>query len=286
MARTNPGIHSIQVGDITVTALNDGQFEASLDLVLNLPREEAETLLHDSFRVVPPRISVSCFLLEWPDRRVIVDFGAGGAYGSALGHAHKRLAALGVAPDSVDAVLLTHGHPDHLGGLLDAGGGAFFPKATLHADTVEAAFWNDSANQGPFPDLARKVFAAYGSTLHLFEGEATVLPGVTAVPLPGHTAGHTGFMIQSGSESLFVFADIVHLPGIQFAAPQAGIGFDGDPATAAASRARALDMAAADRLLVAGIHLDFPIFGHVARHGSGYAIEPVVWAPSSAGLPD
>ncbi len=111
-----------------------------------------------------------------------------------------------------------------------------------------------------------------------------MLPGVTAVELAGHTPGHTGWMIASGGAALFIWADVVHLPGLQFAHPDVGLAFDVDGAKGKAARHRALDMAATDRLLVAGMHLDFPTFGHVRRAGAGYAFEPLVWAPTDVGL--
>ena len=111
-----------------------------------------------------------------------------------------------------------------------------------------------------------------------------VLPGVTAVHLPGHTPGHTGWRIESAGETLLIWGDIVHLPGLQFAQPAAGMAFDIDGDLGRSTRAKALDMVASDRLLLAGMHLDFPTFGHVRRAGSGYAFEPVVWAPTDSGL--
>jgi len=111
-----------------------------------------------------------------------------------------------------------------------------------------------------------------------------VLPGVKAVALYGHTPGHTGFMISSGGQTLFMWTDVVHLPGLQLAHPEAGLAFDVDGEQGKASRLRALDMAASDRLMVAGIHLDFPTFGHVRRAGGGYAFEPMVWSPTDEGL--
>ncbi len=291
MTRSNPGFHSIQVGDSTVTALNDGQFEAYLGLLVGPGAEESEALLRNSFRVLPPRITVSCFLLETPERRVLVDAGCGGLYGGVLGHAGEKLAALGVAPGSIDTILLTHGHVDHLGGLLDAAGAPVFDRAELVVNGIEADFWNSDDMRAKAPedrrdafDTARRSLAAYAvRTRRIGDGD-TVLPGITARLLPGHTPGHTGFRITSGSDSLLIWGDIVHLPGIQFARPDAGVGFDSDVSQGRATRARILDEAATDRLLVAGMHHDFPLFGHIQRRGAGYAFEPLVWAPTSAGL--
>lgn len=282
MARENPGFHSIDVGSITVTALNDGQFEGSTGLVTGASATDCEALLRGSFRVLPPRISVACFLLEFGGRRVLVDFGTGGLYGPVLGQAPKRLAALGVAPDSIDTVLLTHGHPDHVGGLVDGAGAPVFAGAELVVHDAELAFWKgrDDDNSGP----PKRAFAAYHQRLRPVADGATVLPGVVLHHLPGHTPGHSGYRIESDGASLLIWGDIVHLPGIQFARPDAGVAFDVDGAMARATRERVLDMVAADQVLLAGMHLDFPLFGHVARNGGGYAFEPMVWQPSAAGL--
>jgi glyoxylase-like metal-dependent hydrolase (beta-lactamase superfamily II) len=103
---------------------------------------------------------------------------------------------------------------------------------------------------------------------------------VTIEALPGHTPGHSGYLIQSGGEALLVWGDAVHVPGVQFPRPDVGIGFDTDGAAAQASRKRIFAKAAADRLLVAGMHLEFPCFGHVTAEAAGaYAFHPLVWEP-------
>ncbi len=291
MSRSNPGIHSIQIGDVTVTALNDGQFQADYGTVAGLGQAETETLLRDSFRFAPPRISVSCFLIEAAGRRIIVDFGAGGKFGALLGYAMSRLADLEIEPNSIDTILLTHAHVDHIGGLMDDGGAPIFDNAELVVNAAEVAFWSDDAIRGGAPDdakgyfdLARTAFSAYaGRTRHISDKQA-VLPGITAHHLPGHTPGHTGYIIESAGQSLFIWADTVHLPGIQFARPDAGVTFDTDAEQARATRRRVFDMTANDRVMVAGIHHDFPLFGHVRRSGDAYAFEPVVWTPSATGL--
>ncbi len=197
MARANPGFHSTTIGEVVVTALNDGQFEAATALITGLPAQTSEALLRDSFRVLPPRFTVSCFLLEFAGRRVLVDFGTGGLYGAVLGHAPTRLAALGVAPNSIDTVLLTHGHPDHVGGLVDAAGAAVFARAELVVNATEAAFWTGEprADNG---DPARRALSAYAARLrHAADGEA-VLPGITLHQFAGHTPGHSGYRIEFG----------------------------------------------------------------------------------------
>ncbi len=291
MTRSNPGTHSIQVGDITVTALNDGQFEVATALVIGPSAEESEALLRNSFRPVPPRVTVSCFLLETPEQRVLIDTGTGGLYGAVLGHAGEKLAALGVSPGSIDTILLTHAHGDHLGGMLDADGAPVFDRAELLVHGIEAEYWASDDNRARAPeasrpafDVARRALAAFASRTRRIKDGETVLPGIIARHLPGHTPGHTGFMIASGADSLFMWADVVHLPGIQFARPDAGVAFDVDVSQARATRARVFDEAATDGLLVAGIHLDFPVFGHVLRRGAAYAFEPVVWSPRATGL--
>jgi len=291
MPHANPGIHHVKVGDAVVTALNDGQFDADLAWVTGLPANEAEGLLRETFRVLPPRITVSCFLIRVGGKNILIDGGAGGAMGHVLGHARHRLAAIGVAPDSIDTLLITHAHVDHVNGLLDESGGALYPNADLFIHQAETDFWLSEAVQAQAPEsaqmyfgIAQRALAPYAARTRRIKDGDEVLPGITALHLPGHTPGHTGWTIASGGAALLVWGDIVHLPGLQFAQPVAGMAFDIDGEQGRATRARTLDLVATDKLLLAGMHLDFPTFGHVRRAGAGYAFEPVVWAPTDSGL--
>jgi glyoxylase-like metal-dependent hydrolase (beta-lactamase superfamily II) len=280
-----PGVHHRNVGEVVVTALNDGMFEASFDWLTNIDAADPPALHQASFRAIPPRITVNAFLAQLGERLVLVDSGCGGVMGPSLGRLADNLAAMGVAPAAIDTVLLTHLHPDHVGGLVDAAGKALLPNAELIVHEAEPPFWQDDAvlaqaseEDRGFVLLARSVLDAYrGRVRTIASGEA--LPGITAVPAPGHTPGHTGWLIASAADSLLIWGDIVHMPGVQFARPGAGMGFDIDGAQAIATRQRIMDMAATDRLLVAGMHLDFPTFGHLARAGDGYAFIPEVWTP-------
>jgi glyoxylase-like metal-dependent hydrolase (beta-lactamase superfamily II) len=291
MPNANPGLHHVTVGEAVVTALNDGQFDADIGYITGVTAAEAEAQFRDVFRVLPPRITVSCFLLRIGGRNVLIDSGTGGAMGPVLGHAPERLAALGVAPESIDTILVTHAHVDHVNGLLNEAGGARYPNAELVINAAETAFWLDKEIQAKAPEsvqmyfgIAQRALAPYAARTRMVTDGAEVLPGVTAVHLPGHTPGHTGYRIASGDKTLLIWGDVVHLPGLQFAKPQAGMAFDVDGDLGRATRARALDMVATDKLLLAGMHLDFPTFGHVRRAGTGYAFEPLVWSPTDAGL--
>jgi glyoxylase-like metal-dependent hydrolase (beta-lactamase superfamily II) len=280
-----PGVYHRKLGDAVVTAVNDGMFEGMTALMTNIAAADAEALLTSTFRPLPPRITVNAFLLTMGGKRILVDTGCAATFGPTVGAVLGNLAAMGVTPETIDAVLLTHAHPDHANGLIDQAGIAAFPNAELLVSATEAGFWQDDAIMASVPEDskgyflgARAALGAYADRTRLI-AEGEVMPGITAIPAPGHTPGHTGFMVTSGSESLLIWGDVVHIPGVQFARPEVGVTFDADPAGAIATRARLLDMAATDNLLVAGMHMDFPVFGHVARQSQGYALVPEVWTP-------
>lgn len=287
-AKQPPGVYHFQLGDAVVTALNDGMLGDDtfnfFDAVTNLPKSEAEALHRATFRALTPRLAVNAFLLHLSDKLVLVDGGCGASMGPTLGHLVGNLATIGVKPHDIDTILVTHLHPDHVGGLVDGSGHAVFSNAELVLHAADATYWSDEKLLTQAPNeqhrqsvlLSRATLAAYRDrTRTVTSGEA--LPGVIAIPVPGHTPGHTGWLIASAGDTLLIWGDIVHLPGIQFAHPEAGMAFDVDGAQAIASRRRIMDMAATDRLRVTGMHLDFPGFGHLVRAGGAYAFVPEVW---------
>ncbi|MGR3496082.1 hypothetical protein [Citreimonas sp.] len=109
------------------------------------------------------------------------------------------------------------------------------------------------------------------------DARGEVFPGVTAIPLPGHTPGHTGYQISSGRETLVIWGDVCHVPALQLPNPSIAMAFDTDQDAAAETRRRMLDRAASDRLLIAGMHLHFPGFINVVRRGEGFEAIPESW---------
>jgi len=280
-----PGVYHLKLGDAVVTAINDGMFEGMVGLMTNIDGPAAEAQLSSTFRPLPPRLSVHAFLVSMGGRRTLVDTGCAATFGPTLGSLFANLAAMGVGPEMIDTVLLTHGHPDHANGLIDASGKPAFANAELVVSAKEIAFWQDDAMMAAAPDDAkgyfagaRAAFAAYSGRTRLIEG-GEVLPGITAIPEYGHTPGHTGYLVASGGDSVLIWGDIVHIPGVQFARPDVGMVFDVDGAAAIATRKRIMDMAATERLRICGMHLDFPCFGHVVRQRDGYVHLPEVWTP-------
>lgn len=267
---------SQQIGEFTIMAISDGYLTASLDLLSNIDPMDASRLQQDG-GVSDSSIHINCYLVRGRGRTVLIDAGAGG-FKQWGGKLKANLAVAGVNPDDIDTILLTHAHPDHIGGLVDSSGEAAFPAAELVVQQHELAFWEDDGHfsqaseraRGNFL-FARRAFDTYREKMRTFtDGE--VLPGIRAMCLPGHTAGHSGYRIESGNRGLLVWGDIVHFPQIQIARPDVSIAFDQDPLLSAATRAKLLDVASSDNLLIAGMHLGELGFAHIKRKGTRYGI--------------
>ncbi len=264
------------IGDIAVTTLSDGILAAPLDVVLGMDKAEAERLTAKK-DAVP--ISVNAFLLRLNGKWALIDTGAGNTMGPTLGMLPDRLRAISVAPEKIDTIFLTHLHPDHSNGLVDDAGRAIYPNAEVILHETEAGFWLDrDVTTGESERIRRNIAKAAVTTApyrrrmrKVRDGE--VMPGVSAVLLPGHTPGHTGWLIASGKDSLLIWGDLVHLAAIQIPRPDTGLVYDVDPQAACATRRRMFDRVAADKLRVGGAHIDFPGFGYIVRKANGFAFE-------------
>ena len=270
-----------QVGDFTVTAVSDGVLYSNHDVILGVDKDDSARLTGVPYGQPLP-LDVNSFLIRHRGKLILSDAGTGQALQPIqknLGKLPENLRAIGVDPSAIDVVMLTHLHSDHSMGLVDQEGRAVFPNAELIMHEVEAAFWLDRALRDNDPEritrnskAQRAVTAPYRDRIRrIRDGE--VLPGITAMLRPGHTPGHTNWLIQSGGERLLIWGDIVHLASVQLARPEARLIYDVDTDLAAATRQKVLEWVASERLTVAGAHVGFPGFGRVTRSGGRFAVE-------------
>ena len=268
------------VGDIVVTSLFDGtlQHEAADDL-RGIAPEALPGALHAASLTNDLAFTVNAFLVRDGNRLILIDAGCGHDLGPGKGFVADALAETGVQPDEIELVLLTHMHPDHIGGLLNQDGAARLRRARVLAPSTDTAVFLHEGIAAGMPDASKFVFAkaravaaAYADRFEVFEGSPEVAPGITAVALPGHSPGHTGYRLRSGRDSLPIWGDIVHCPALQFSHPEAGMVFDADPALTDRTRLDAFTTATASGEPVAGMHMVSPGFARVIKKRRGLPV--------------
>jgi glyoxylase-like metal-dependent hydrolase (beta-lactamase superfamily II) len=278
-----PGWYRLMVGSAEVTALNDGTVDLPVDKLLHAPQAEISAKLHQHYLSVPLETSVNAFLINTGKRLVLVDTGAGTLFGPTLGKLVAQLRSAGYQPEQVDDILITHMHPDHVGGLASEGK-AVFPNATVHVDKADADYWLLPATLAAAPaDRKGFVQGAMASLkpyvdagkLKTFSTSEEVVPSIRAVPSHGHTPGHSVYVLDSEGKHLVLIGDLVHVAAVQLDSPGTTIGFDSDEKAARAARLKWFRELAHDGDLIAVAHFAFPGIGHLRAVGSSYEWLPI-----------
>jgi glyoxylase-like metal-dependent hydrolase (beta-lactamase superfamily II) len=269
---------SMRVGEVEVQGLSDGILKTSLDLIIGMDRAKADSLVGGT-QNGSLYIPVNNFLIRRGGKTILIDAGAGNTMQPTLGKLPDNLRAAEVEPAAVTHIVMTHLHPDHANGLVDDAGQPHYPNAEIVVHESEAEFWmrpdveNDeervkknrartAVNLTPYLERIRRVR----------DGEE--FSGFTPVLAPGHTPGHTCWLLAAGSSGFMAFGDVVHLSAIQISHPDTALTYDLDKDLAIKSRKRILDIAASEHLAIAGAHVNAPGFGYVVRRGTSFVFEP------------
>ncbi|XGV94700.1 MAG: MBL fold metallo-hydrolase [Leptolyngbya sp. BL-A-14] len=226
--------------------------------------------------------------LDTGAHKVLIDTGAGVELGAGLAKLTQNLRSLGVQPQNIDTVIITHAHPDHIGGITASNGQLTFPNAQYFISETEWQFWT-----APTIDLsslkipeqfkqaiiaaARKHLGAIANRVHRFQPNQQIIPGVTAIAAPGHTPGQSALQITSGATQLIVAADVFFNEAFDLEHPEWQTGFDLNPQQAAVTRKRLLTQIVDQRTMVIAYHMPFPALGHVRSRNNHYEWEPILW---------
>ena len=286
-----PAFYRYKIGSFELTAIHDGVWMRKVDnnFIKGAARPEIEKAMANAF--MEPGIVPTPFTpvaVNTGSKLVLIDTGTGGQMQAPAGGYMANLAAAGIDPKSVDTILISHFHPDHINGIRDKDGGLVFPNAEIQVPAPEWACWMDDANMGKAPEAARpvwlnvrRIFKDIGDKVVKFEPGKELVPGITSMLTAGHTPGHTSFIVASGNQSMMVLGDVTNNPHLFLRNPDWQGVFDTDGPKAVETRRKVLDRLVVDRMLVQGYHFPFPASGYVVQTGAHtFDLTPVLWQPS------
>jgi glyoxylase-like metal-dependent hydrolase (beta-lactamase superfamily II) len=289
------GWYRYKIGSIEVTVATDGvnRFKMPEDHVTNIKKDVVNAALAEVFMekdmMTTPYNPIA---INTGSKLAVIDTGTGESnYKKSNGTAGQlvtNLAAAGIDRNAVDVVIISHYHGDHINGLLMDDNSLTYPNAEIVVPALEHQFWMDDGEmsrapkgrmEGNFKNVRRVFNAEVLKRVKTYEWGKEVISGVTAQGTPGHTPGHSSFVIASGADAVYVQSDVTHVPFLFVRHPDWHVFYDQDPAMAEATRRKVYDMLVADKMRVQGFHFPFPANGFVEKDGTGYRLVPAPWNP-------
>ncbi len=285
-ALVDQGFAKFKVGSIEVIQVYDGHWEKAHDekFIRNATLDETKAALKkagltDAF--VP--ISFTITVVRIGGRTIMFDSSTGGQLAPTAGRlVAKNLAAAGVQPNDISAIVVTHYHADHIWGLMAKDTNAqLYPNAEIIVPEAEHKHWTAPELIEKVPEGARGNIRRIQATLPTWKNLKTaaagteVTAGVRSMATPGHTPGHTSYIVSSGSDSLIVAGDVTNIPALNLANPGWHLAFDGNPSLAEEGRRKLFDQVVTDKTIVTGYHWGLPGAGTIQKDGNGYALVPV-----------
>ncbi|MGX9350815.1 MBL fold metallo-hydrolase [Shimia sp. W99] len=273
----------LTVGSVRIDSLSDGFLNLPREFIFSpMPKDELGPVLAE-MGVADGNLTPDCnvTLLRDGENTILFDVGSGSGFQQSAGQLLDALDAVEVAPEDITHVVFTHGHPDHLWGILDDFDEPLFYEAQHMMGRTEWEYWINpetaetiDASRTTMAVGARRRLEMMEESFVLFEDGEEILPGVAARLTPGHTPGHMAFEIRSGSESVLVVGDAIGNHHVAFARPQWSSGSDQDQERAADTRARLMDQLSTEKMRLIGFHLPHGGIGHVEKRDDGYRFVP------------
>jgi glyoxylase-like metal-dependent hydrolase (beta-lactamase superfamily II) len=276
-----------KVGDFEVTAVYDGYYPlAAAGLVTNQPLAAVERALADiNLPPVTVPTPLTPLIVNTGRNLVVIDPGNGDILPGVGGRAVKNMRAAGIDPQDVDTILITHFHVDHLSAIRLQNGIYQFPNARILVPQGEWDYWMNDGNQSRAPQRqqiyfnnSRRIFLPILERVERFAADSELVAGIRSVATPGHTPGHSSFMISSAGHDLLVWGDVTNHTDILLRFPLWTPSSDMDQQLALKTRLRLMDMAITDRLRVSCFHAPFPANGYIRKiSDEEYRLVPVQW---------
>jgi len=282
--KSAPSVYRFKIGAFEATVVSDGPLalgEPKPEFFVGISKDEITRDLTDNFLPTNDMVlEQNALVLNTGSKLILFDTGTGAAkmFGDKSGRILSNLRAAGIDPRAIDTVVLTHAHPDHCWGLMNAKR-RNFPNAQIYLSQADLDFWTDEAKKsipfvGQLIEPTRAALLPNRDRILFVKDGQEVVPGVQAMSAPGHTVGHTIFMVTSQIKTLCLTADLAHHNILVMQHPKVEFGFDTDGKQGAATRIRMFDMIAAQRLPILAYHFPWPGIGHIAKQGDGFRFVP------------